>query len=875
MNLLRRWFSENRWEENLSEELSFHLEKQTALYVAAGMPPKEARRQAVLKFGALEGVKEGCREQRGAHFLETFGQDLRFALRMLRKSPGFTAVAVLTLALGIGANTAIFSVVDAILLKPLPYPHANRLAMIWSSYGNEHRGPASAYAFEQIRERSHIFEQIGGIWVTNSSIPGIDDPQPEPVKLARVTHDFLPLFCIKPALGRFLTPQDAAPSNSIAIVISSGLWRRKFGSDPNIVGKSLHIGNTALTILGVLPQDFHLIFPDDVSVPATPDVYVLVDRRSFTQPEGPGFLSLVGRIRPGANFAQAQSEADGIAEQLRVTVKCYNQQNYQLRIFPLQQDDVRNVHRTLTILFAGVGFVLLIACANVANLLLARAGNRERETIVRAALGATRGRIIRQLLTESVVLALLGGVAAIAVGWAALQALLALRPESLLRLGVIHLDAAAFAFTFVVALVTGVIFGLAPALSSTRLDLAAGLKTSGRNASSANRGSKTSLILGEVTLTFVLLTGAGLLVRTFVSVLHVDPGFRAENVLSFTVLGGDYNLLHQLQQNLASLPGVESVSVVSHLPLDDSYPNWWDYYWPEGTPPAQQSTTMADNRSVLPGYFKTIGATMIEGRDFTDTDDASHQHVAIVDDVLAQHTWPGQEPIGKKLHVSDSPAGFYQFQDDWVVVIGVVRHVQYHSLTVMVRPQIYLPYQLAPRPVSFVLRAAAPLPGLMGPIRRQVSKVNKNVAIARFIRLSDLVAQARSQTRFVAYLAGTLAALALFLSCIGVYGVTSYLVMSRTPEIGVRMALGAQPADVRKLVLGHGMLPVACGCLIGIALSVPLTPLLSALLFGVRPIDSRTLAAAALFLSVIGFFACYIPARRAMRVDPMVALRYE
>ncbi|HEV2297996.1 MAG TPA: ABC transporter permease [Candidatus Acidoferrales bacterium] len=872
-------FRHKQFDREMDEEMRLHLElRERELREKErhdkGVAAEKAYTEARKNFGNVLVMREASHEAWGWNWLEQFTQDLRYAFRMLRKSPGFTAVAVLTLALGIGANTAIFSVVDAVLLRPLPYPHANRLAIIWSSLGNEHRAPASGYTFEQIRERSHLFEQVGGIWVTNASIPGINEPQPEPVKLAQVTDGFLPLFCVKPVLGRFFTPQDAATGNSIAIIISNGLWRRKFGSDPNIVGKSLHIGNAAITILGVLPEDFHLITSDDASIASTPDVYTLPDAR-FTRPGGPEFLRLVGRIRPGTNFAQAQSEADGIAEQLRTTIKSYNEQNFQLHIVPLQEDDTRNVRSTLAILFGGAGFVLLIACANVANLLLARAGNRERETIVRAALGATRGRIIRQLLTESVLLGFFGGLAAIAVGWAALRGLLALRPESLLRLGVIHLDPRAFAFTFVVALLTGILFGFAPALGASRIDLAAGLKSAGRNLSPAGQRSKFALILGEVTLSFALLTGTGLLVRTFISVLHVDPGFQPANVLSFTTLGGDYNFLHQLQQNLSALPGVESVSLVSHLPLDASVGNWYDYYWPEGTPPDKQSTVMADDRSVLPGFFKTVGATMIEGRDFTDTDDAAHQHVAIVDDVLAQRTWPGQDPLGKKLHVSDSPKGWYQFQDAWVVVVGVVRHVQFHSLTVMVRPQVYFPYQLAPRPVSFVLRSSAPLPGLMAPIRQEVAKLNKSVAIARFIPLSDLVVQARSQARFVTYLSGTLAALALFLSCIGIYGVTSYLVMSRTAEIGIRMALGAFPADVQKLVLFRGMAPVAAGCLIGIAMSLPLTPLLSALLFGVRPIDVPTFVAAAALLSVVGFFASYIPARRAMRVDPMIALRYE
>jgi putative ABC transport system permease protein len=809
-----------------------------------------------------------------AGWLQDFVQDLRFGFRMLRKSPGFTTVAVLTLAAGIGANTAIFSVVDAILLKPLPYPDANRLAIVWSSYGNEHRAPASGYDFEQIREHSRLFEEVGGIWVTNGTIPGIGDQQPEPVKLAQVTNGFLSLFCRQAALGRLFESQDEAPNSSVAIVISNGLWRRRFGLDPRIAGKSLRIDKTALTVVGVLPENFRLIFPDDSSVPPTPEVYALLKTSQFAQPGGAAFLRLLGRLRPGTNLAQAQSELDGVAGRLRKLVKGYGEQNYHLRVMPLQLDDTRNVRTTLVILFAAVGFVLLIACANVANLLLARTRNRRREAIIRTALGASRSRVVRQLLTESFLLGVFGGLAGIAVGWAALKGLLALRPESWLRLGAIQLDGRAFAFTFVIALFSGIVFGLTPALAATRIELATSLKSAVRNLPAGNR-TRIALILAEVALSFALLTGTGLLVRTFISVLRVNPGFQPAKVLGFTVLGGDYKFLHQMQQSLAALPGVESVSVVSHLPLDDSYPNWYDYYWPEGTPPDQQSTTMADNRSILPGYFTTVGATLIEGRDFTDRDDASHQHVAIVDDALAQRSWPGQNPLGKKLHVSDSPAGPYQFQDDWVLVVGVARHVQYHSLTIMVRPQIYFPYQLAPRPVSFVLRASAPLPRVIAPIRQEISKLNKNVAIARFIPLSGLVAQARSQTRFITYLAATLAALALFLSCIGIYGVTSYLVISRTPEIGIRVALGARPADVRKLVLIGGMAPVVLGCLTGCALSFLLTPLLSALLFGVRPFDLSTLTAVVLFLSSIGFLACYVPARRAMRVDPMVALRYE
>ena len=877
-DLRMRWrslFRRNAVELELSDELRFHFDQHVEKLVRSGVPISEAKRQARLAMGTSDLIQEEYRDSSGVRFFDSLLQDVRFALRLMRKVPGFTAVAVLTLALGIGANTAIFSVLDAILLKPLPYPNANRLGIIMSSFGNEHRAPSSGYAFEQIRQQSRLLERIGGIWVTNATIVGTSDPQPEGIKLAEVTADFLPLVCDRPALGRFFVPQDSATNSSFAIIVSDSLWRRKFGADPSVIGKPLRIGDNALVILGVLPRNFRLIFPDDASVPETPDVFMLLSGANF-KPSGPAFLHLIGRLRPGATFAQVQSELEVITGQLRATVNGYGAQDYKLQVVPLHKDDVRNVRSALLILFGGVGFVLLIACANVANLLLARAGSRERETTVRAALGAGRARLVRQLLTESMVLAFLGGIAATFLGWAALQGLLALRPEPLLRLGEIHLDFAAFAFTFVIALLTGILFGLAPAFSATRLDLSTSLKSAGGNRFSAKQSSKIVLIFGEVALSFALLAGTGLLVRTLIGVLRVDPGFRPANVLTFTILGGKYPFLHQLQQNLSSLPGVQSVSVVSHLPLDSGgVGNWYDYYWPEGTPPAQQSTVMADNRSVLPGFFKTIGATMIEGRDFTDSDDAAHQHVVIVDDALARTTWPGQDAIGKKLHVSDSPKGPYQFQEDWVVVVGVVRHVQFHSLTVMVRPQIYFPYPLAPRPVSFVLRASSPLPGLVAPVRAEVAKLNKNTAVARFIPLSELVAQARSQTRFVTLLACALAVLAAFLACVGIYGVGAYLVSSRTQEIGVRMALGAGPGDVWRLVFFSGIVPVLLGCLAGLPLALALTPMLSALLFGVRPFDPLTLGAAAVLLVALGFAASFIPARRASRLDPIVALRYE
>jgi putative ABC transport system permease protein len=593
------------------------------------------------------------------------------------------------------------------------------------------------------------------------------------------------------------------------------------------------------------------------------------------QPDGSNYLRTIGRLRPGANFTQAQSEFDGIAAELRRTVPAFDDQKFSLRVEPLQDDDVRNVRRTLLLLFGGVAFVLLIACANVAHLLLARSSYRLRETTIRLAIGAPRSRIIRQLLTESVVLGLSGGVAAMGVGWLALKGLLALRPESLLRLGSIGLNPTVFAYTLSISILTGIVFGLAPAFTASRVDLLNALKSGGRVAGVASKLPRVVLIAAEVALSFVLLAGTGLLVRTFLAVLKVNPGFQPEGVLTFTTSPGDYNFVHQLQQKLLTIPGVQSASLVSHLPLDDSYPNWYDAYYPEGTPPSQQSTLQADDRSILPGYFQTIGATLIAGRDFTDADDAAHQHVAIIDNALANQTWPGQDPLGRRLNISDSPKGPYQFERDWVVVVGVVKHVQYHSLTIMVRPQIYVPFPLAPRPVSFVLRTAVPLADLAAPIREEVSRLDKGAPVARLIALNELVNQARAQNRFVASLAGALAGVALLLACVGIAGVTAFSIAQRTSEIGVRMALGATSKQILRMILGQNLAPVMGGLLAGLVLSFALTPLLQSLLFGVKPGDPLTFGSISAFLLLVGTLASYLPALRATRIEPNTALRYE
>jgi putative ABC transport system permease protein len=847
------------------------------------MSPEEARYAAVRKFGNVTRIKEDTRDVWSVVWLEQSLQDIRFGLRVLRKSPGFAVVAILTLALGIGANTAIFSVVNAVLLQPLPYPNANRLAIIWSQWGNETRGPASGPEMIELRNRSRVLDEIGGIWATSGTITGTAEP--EQVRLAFTTANFLPLLADKPQLGRFFAPGEDRGGAAPLMILTDGLWRRQFGANPGIIGQTARLNGNDFTVVGVLPRDFKLLFPDGSGVMADVQVFIPFLNDLEKTNRDTGYIRMIGRLRRGVTVAQAQSEAESIAAQLRGEAKEYAEQSLHLTVASLQADDVRLVQPALLSLFAAVGLVLLVTCANVANLLLSRAGGRRHEAALRTAMGAERRRIVRQLLTENLLLGCLGGAVALGIGWAALKWILSLQPEGISPLIAVKLDGWVLAFTLVLSILTGILFGLAPALSVARGDLIDILKKSGKTGTPGKPWLRQLLIVSEVALGCVILVGTGLMIRTFSSLLRVDPGFHPEDVLTFQLAfsGPRYrtvesvtNFLKELRTNLAAMPGAQSVSGVSHLPLDEGKGNWYSYYWAEGAPIQQQNTVMADHRSTLPGYFRTLGATMLTGREFEDTDDGAHMHVCVVDDTVADAIWHGQDVIGKKLSVEDSPTGPFQFVRESVVVIGVVKHLQSHSLTSKGRGQIYLPVPLAPRPVySLIVRTTAPMQTFAAYVQQEVKKLDKEMPVSNLRPQMDYVEMARAQTRFVTVLAEALAALALFLACIGIYGVTSYSVAQRTSEIAIRLALGAHSTDIRGLVLRQSALPVALGVVAGLPLAAAVAPLLSGLLFGVRPSDPLTYAAISLVLATVGVLACYIPARRAMRVDPMVALKYE
>jgi predicted permease len=877
-------FRQRSLDHELDSDVDGYLELLIEEKLKAGLSPAEARRQALLEMEGPTQVKEQTRQARAGSLVISFLQDVRYALRMLAKKRSFAIFALLSLAVGIGVNTAIFSVVNVVLLEPLPYEHARQLAIVWTLFpgAGVTRAPASGPELEELRKRSRLFKDFAGTWVGNGAL--VDGGEPEQIKLGLVTANFFDVLGAPAALGRTFLPEEEGGRGPRVIILSDGLWRRRYGADPQIVGKTVRAAGGTLTVVGVMPAGFELIFPNEAGIPREIQAWVPFGYSLAESPRDLGFLRVIGRLQANAGIAQAQAELDGIARDLRNEFREYSEQQMGLNVVPLQADTVKDVRQPLLALFAGVGLVLLLSCANVANLLLARAAERTREMTMRSALGARRSRIIRQLLTESVLLAVLGGLAGLGLAFLLLKALPVLWPGVVPRLDAIRLNGPTLLFTTGVSLLTGLIFGLAPALDSSRVNLLDSLKEVGKTFVPGRQRLRRLLVLAEVTLAFVLLTGAGLMLRTFVQLLRVDPGFHSSGVLTFAISppGSRYPddvkriaLLKQMEQDFSALPGVEAVGSTSHLPFDD-YGNWYSYYFPEGTPKDQQKTTMADHRSITPTLFHALGMTLLAGRGFTESDDALHPRVVIVDDTLAEKTWPGQNPLGKKLSVETMQNG--EFKQEWTQVVGVVKHVLFHSLMRQVRPQVYLPYTQSTRggmQMAFVVHTEGEPESLVPGIRSAIAKIDKELPISKVRALDVLVAVARIRTRFITLLSGLLALIAVLLACIGIYGVTSCSVRQATNEIGVRMALGAHRADILRMFLRQSMVYIALGVALGAICSAALAPLLSSLLFQVRPLDALTFTLVITVLLAAGLLACFLPATRASRMDPMAALRYE
>ncbi|MGA2741945.1 MAG: ABC transporter permease [Bryobacteraceae bacterium] len=866
-------FRRRRLEDDLDEELRSSFDIIAERFAAHGMSPAQARRAARMEFEGLEQVKENVRDSLVGSGLQALLQDTRYAVRGLRRRPSFAVIALVTLALGIGIDIAIFSVFYGILLHPLPYNHPEKLALIWAGFrtaGNA-RAPVSGAILGEIERRNRSLAGVAGIWTITRTFTG---DSPEQVKCARVTTNFFDVLGVHadPAHGgRTFAKQD---NGGPPIMLTNAFFRRRFAGDDRLVGKSLPM-DWENTLVGVLPRDFQLHFAPDSNVPADVQVFDTFDHRVY-EGRTQYYIRVVARLRPGVSMAEAQRDLDRVAKEIGSVYAEYATEDLRFTLAGMQADAVRDVQPALAALFAGAVFVLSICCVNVASLLLARAGDRRKEMAVRLSLGASRGRIVRQLIAEGVVLCLLGGAAGIAVGWTSFRGLLAIRPERLARMADTGLSWPALAFAGACSLGAALLFGLVPSIDSLRLDFVATLRTGGRGwLSRLHRRAGAALIIGEIALGFVLVTGAALTARTLSKIERVRPGFEPRHLLAFQISNGIAgSAVADWEAQLAALSGVERVGATSHLPLDTDIPNWYSPYQPEGVDANQAATLVSDLRCVTPGYFAAMGARLLEGRYFDRDDRAGGRQVAIVDELLARSTWPGQSPIGKKIvaeHMAENG-----FEPRLTVVVGVVEHLHNHSLTKQVRGQIYMPFAQSPRrPLTFVVRAGVDPLSLVPAIRKMLHDRSKTAAMAKVRPMTGYVSREISPVSFTAMLAAVFGGLALLLAATGIYGVFNYQVSQRRPEMGIRMALGAHTRDVLRMVLREVGVLAATGVLIGAVAALAAARWLGALLYGVGPFDPLSYGLALLFLLAAALLGGWRPAGRAAAANPAELIREE
>jgi putative ABC transport system permease protein len=799
-------------------------------------------------------------------------QDLRYGVRMLLKQPGFTLIAVLTLGLGIGANTAIFSVVNAVLLRALPFKDTGRLVALWESNPQNPQNEVAAANFLDWRAQNQVFEQLAALSYASVALTG--EAEPERLQAVVVTPSFFATLGAQARLGRTFLPAEERPDAPRVVVLSHDLWQRRFAADPNLIGKTIMLNGLNRTVVGVMPPGFQLQFPTQRQVDLwLPRIFTTTLSANRTA----HFLYVFARLKPNVTTAQAQGEMETLARRLAEQYPNSNT-NVSVRLNPLQTQIVGKVRRPLLILLGAVACVLLIACANIANLLLGRAAVRQREFAIRAALGATRLRVIRQLLTESVMLAGLGGALGLLLAFWGIRLLIAISPATLPRLQEVGIDGQVLGFTLLVSLLTGLVFGLVPALQASRLDLNASLKEGQRSAIGGLRQQLRGLLVGtEVALALVLLTGAGLLLRSFWHLLEVNPGFKPDHVLAMDIAlpGAKYGKAEQqaafFEQSLRrveSLPGVVSAAAGLNLPLSGS--NATTGVTPDDRPiPAPSDVSQIDYRLISPNYFRTLGIPLRAGRDFSERDAPGNPPVAIINESLAHRFWPNEDAVGKRLTVRENPPVSCE-------VIGVAGDVKHYRLDAEAKAEIYVPYLQRPNDfMHIVVRTAADPLQLVGALRRELAAVDKDQPVHNIKTMEQLLAESIAQPNFNLRLLGIFAAVALLLAAVGIYGVVSYLVTQRTHEIGIRLALGARAQDVLKLVVKQGMSWALGGVALGLIASFALTRLMEGLLFGVRASDPLTFMVITLLLSGIAFVACWVPARRATKVDPLSALRQE
>ena len=811
---------------------------------------------------------------------DTLSNDIRFGLRILSRKPLLTGIAILTLALGIGASTAVYSVVHGVLFKGLEYPRADRLAMIWTRFDTQGiaRAPAAGPEIVDLRRDSALFEDFAGIWPRFGSLGGVDDP--EQIHIGWVTGNFFDVLGVGAYLGRSFLPEEDVPNGPSVILLSHEVWQRRYGGDESIVGDTVEFNNAAFTVVGIMPPGFQVMMPPDAGLP-TFGAWLPWQGEYSEMRRGFRVFRLIGRLAPGASFAAARSELEAIAERMSEANVDYAESGFGVEVRPLHADLVAPVRPALLALSGAVAFVVLIACANVANLLLVRSAAREREMALRCALGAGRGRVVRQLMTESLLLFFFGGVAGLAVAWASLELLEYLRPEGLPRLEAISLDRSALAFNFLAVLLTGLVFGNLPATQAARVNLTAALKEGGRAAGGRQR-LRNFMVVGEVALSAMLLFGAGLMVRSFTALGRVDPGFRSEDVLtarmSLPFTSYPYSdpakisaFYQQLADRVAELPGVEAAGTTDFPPLLGLSSAGEPYAFETPGGESEWGSRSADYRIVTPGYHLAMGTRLIAGRHLDAHDDLDHPLVVLVDEKLARIAWPGQNPIGRRLKVN---VFLRETTAKWAEVVGVVEHVRYGALDAEGREQVYISHLQSPRrSMTLAIKSTLDAASLAAAVRREVRTIDPSRPIFDVRPLSAYEADAKAEMRFVLVLLGIFAALAVVLAAVGLYGVISYLVRQSTREIGVRMALGARGAQILSRVLGRGLALAAAGLALGLALALALGRSMASLVFGVSVHDSATLMGVAAVVLTVALWASFFPARQATHVDPMTALR--
>jgi putative ABC transport system permease protein len=885
---VRALFRKEMLDADMAEEMRTHVELRTAENVEAGMPPNQARSAALRQFGWIESIQETCRVERRGSWVEDFVQDFRYGCRVMLKKRAFTVLSVLTLALGIGANTAIFSLVDVALLRALPFPDSDRLVVIWADnprfqLGTKQVPPANADVAAW-REQTRSFARLAAFVPRTADLASGGDP--ERLGAAGITAGFFETLGISPSLGRTLGREEEAPGGPPVALISHALWRRRFGADPALVGKSILIDGGARTVVGILPPEFD--FPRGAEWPAyfpslgRTDVWLPLGFRAAD--DGTGWsnwqsreergVAVIGRLKREVTLREAQAEMDAYSSR-ESSDHPDSHKDWTLKVVPLREQLSGGIRTTLLTLLAAVGLLMLIACVNVANLLFARGMSRQQEIAVRAALGAGRRRLFRQLLTECLVLAAFGATLGLLAAQICLRVFVALNPIAHSRLNEASLNPAVLGFAVLTALVTTVIFGLAPAAQASRLDLRTVLQESGRGAANfIHSRTRNGLIATEVALALVLLSTAGLMIRSYLRLQAVQPGFRSDSVLAFdlqlpgTRYPGEKDqvlFFKQMIARLETVPGVRVAGAISYLPLDGGE-NMGSFEI-EGEPPTRpEDKPNAERRIITPAYFAAMGIPVQRGRVFSLADEVDKPRVVVINETLARQFFPDRDALGQRLKVGGTSR----------TIVGIVADVRSASLEREVRPQVYLPHEQWPwAGMTVVLRTEGEPLSLASAIRGEVRKVDGLLPVAKVRTMRQVVGRASSVRRFNMALLTAFAAIALLLTIVGIYGVIAFLVGRRTQEIGIRMALGAQRRDVVHWVMAQGIKPVAVGSLIGLAASLAISRAVASQLYGISSRDIFTLASTVVLIFAAALVACWLPARRAARVDPIIALRCE